>query len=145
MVPAARCAHSAHSPGHVGGVYGRHPHVGAQGRRQLLARRDGRFGGRECVENQQARGPPHRDVVRQARLEGRPVGQRRQVAHPDLGGRELLDVVEHALGDAERPAAWPAAVTGIRPMRVAGDVPRVRLAGEEREGPVLGTNTSSAL
>lgn len=93
--------------GGVGGEDGGHPHVGAQGRCQLLPRGHRRLGGGERVEHQQPGRTPGRAVMRQPLLEGRAAGQRRHVTHPEFRRGQLLNVVEHALGDAQGPRRVP--------------------------------------
>ena len=137
LVPATRWAHSRARPRHVGGVDGGHPHVGPQRRREVFTRGDGSLGPREGVEHQEAGGPPRCDVVRQALLEGRTAGQRRHVTHPELRGGQLLDVVEHALGNPERPRCVTGGSDGHQAHAGRRRRAPVRFTGEQRKGPVL--------
>ena len=77
-------------------------------------------------------------MVRQAFLEGRAAGQRCHVTHPVFRGGQFLDVVEHALGDAERPRGMSGGRHGHHSHPDRRRRSPVRLGGEQREGPVRG-------
>ena len=121
----------------VGGEHRGHTHVGAQRRGELSPARHRGLGGAERVEHQQPGGPPGCDVMSQSLLKCRPGGQRRHIAHPELRLGQLRDVVQHALGHAERPGSVTGRGHRHHPHPGGGRTPPRRFTSEQRERPAL--------